>query len=237
MLYYRARLYGNQLAEAEGYKKLCPVISISFVNHRMYRQVPQGHHCWQWRTEDGMLLTEHGQIHIVELPKYTGRVTKKEKELARWVKFLREGDTMTAQAIQQLGDPNIEHAYAELERLSRDPKMRMYYEERLKGLKDYVSGLELSFEHGKIEGKIEGEEEGQAKLVQRMHHNGISASQIAQMIGTTVSQVKMWLAQSLSSPVTPHIPNVGEPAFTVVQSETPETPAPTKKKARASKKK
>ena len=49
----------------------------------------------------------------------------------------------------------MEKAMTTLEFLSQDRQTRMLYEERQKGLHDYVSAIEDATEKGKIEGKLE----------------------------------------------------------------------------------
>ena len=84
-----------------------------------------------------MLLTEVGQLHFVELPKFTVEASEVKAPLEKWLLFLKEGQTMSPRIVESWKDENYRKALEELERLSQDPAMRIEYESRARVLRDY----------------------------------------------------------------------------------------------------
>ncbi|TNE48373.1 MAG: Rpn family recombination-promoting nuclease/putative transposase, partial [Deltaproteobacteria bacterium] len=71
MLFYWARLFGRQLQGGQEYQELCPVITIIFADFVAIPELSDYHTCWMWKeVEHGTILSDHGQIHIVEFPKF-----------------------------------------------------------------------------------------------------------------------------------------------------------------------
>ncbi|MBK06091.1 MAG: hypothetical protein CL932_15055 [Deltaproteobacteria bacterium] len=60
----------------------------------------------------------------------------------------------------QKWDEECKKALEEIEHLSRDEKFRWVYEDRLKGILDYYSGLKSKFREGLQKGLQEGRQEG-----------------------------------------------------------------------------
>ena len=100
ILYYACKLYQQQFHEGQKYQQLRPTISISFLDHKWFPQVPAYHLCFRLlEQEHRLLLTDNMEFHILELPKFT----KSEEELAsgldKWLYFLRHAEKIDMQAV------------------------------------------------------------------------------------------------------------------------------------------
>jgi predicted transposase/invertase (TIGR01784 family) len=74
LLYYWSRLYTQQLQEAGDYPNLRQTVSIAFLNGVVFRDHPGLHHRFRLLDGDtGLVLSDHLEIHLVELPKFALR--------------------------------------------------------------------------------------------------------------------------------------------------------------------
>jgi len=87
------------------------------------------------------------------------------------------------------GDAVMEKAMTTLEFLSQDRQTRMLYEERQKGLHDFVSAIENAKEEGKLEGKLEGMLEGKLETARVMLAEGLDLSIITKVTGLSREQI------------------------------------------------
>src|SRR5260370_34165522 len=77
ILYYWARLHQQQLHEGEDYLQLKPTISISFLDHVLFPQVPEHHLRFRLlETSHHFPFTGDIERHLLELPKFTKAATK-----------------------------------------------------------------------------------------------------------------------------------------------------------------
>ncbi len=157
MVYYWAQIFGNQLKAGQDYDRLHPVLSIVFTDFLMFPKIERYHTCWMWKEREWeAILTDIGQIHFIEFPKFEARESEAKDPLEKWVLFLKEGNKMSPEVIEGWKDKNYTKALEELERLSQDPAMRIEYESRMRAHRDYYSGMTMAFKEGKQEGKQEG---------------------------------------------------------------------------------
>lgn len=88
----------------------------------------------------------------------------------------------------------IQEAQRLLELIAQNPEDRMRYESRLKGLRDYHSGLaaerKVSLEEGLQLGRQEGRQEAQLEIAYKMLSQGIAIEGIASATGLTIEAVK-----------------------------------------------
>ena len=108
-------------------------------------------------------LTEHLELHLVELPKVAQAVRKKEEpELVRWATFL---SAATDDELQELSmkDPVLQQAKEALDRLSADPQARLLAEQREMALISYRLDLNEARKQGFTEGEARGRAEGEAR--------------------------------------------------------------------------
>ena len=71
ILYYWAANYSKLLKKGEEYEDLTPVISINLLNFNLNKKNSNVHSCYMiYDTKNKNLLTDHLQIHIIELKKF-----------------------------------------------------------------------------------------------------------------------------------------------------------------------
>src|SRR6266446_5175437 len=164
ILYYGCKLHAQQLHAGEDYLELKPTISISFLDHVLFPQVPDYHLRFRLLEESHHFpFTEDMEFHILELPKFT----KSEAELASgldiWLYFLRHAQMMDTDAppaaVRQ--HPPVMRALEELKMLAQSDLERERYEARRKAQLDYNTGLKEARLEGREEGLKEGHAEGE----------------------------------------------------------------------------
>mgnify|MGYP001245922593 CR=1 FL=1 len=174
LVYYAGCLFVDQLTEGVHYSELRPVISICFSSVIMFRQVSAGHLRFSLSDiQHGVELTDHFQIHTVELPKYNldevtvGTGTK----LSQWAYLLRMAPRMEADRLRELlTETAFQKAIGVLEMISRTPEQRQIYDARQKAIRDFESAIEGA----RFQGREEGQQIGQIRLLQQLLHDPIS---------------------------------------------------------------
>jgi len=180
-LYYWAKLYEGQLTEGTSYRDLNRTITVNLLN---FVDVPNDryHNVYRIREDkDGHLLTDRLEIHLLELPKLHTQVIPVDRRLVRWLTFL---SARTKEKMEEVvkGDAVMEKAMTTLEFLSQDRQTRMLYEERQKGLHDYVSAIEEATEKGKLESKLD--------MARKLLTKGVDIQMIEEVSGLARDQIE-----------------------------------------------
>ena len=95
ILYYWASNYSKLLKKGEQYEELTPVISINLLNFNLNKKNNNVHSCYMiYDTKSKRLLTDHLQIHMIELKKFKFGVcpplakdNNLKKDLNYWLGF------------------------------------------------------------------------------------------------------------------------------------------------------
>jgi predicted transposase/invertase (TIGR01784 family) len=162
-LYYWARLYAGQLLRGAEYSDLrrCAVILITnfaeLVGSHFHSTFALG------EVRSGERLTDHLELHVVELPKLRQAMERNEEpDLLAWGRFLSAtGDEELEELARS--NPVLRSAKEALERLSADPEARLRAEQREMALLTYELDLAKVRREGYAEGKAEGHAEGRAE--------------------------------------------------------------------------
>jgi predicted transposase/invertase (TIGR01784 family) len=159
ILYYGTRLYQQQLHEGQDYLELRPTLSISFLDHVLFPQVPDYHLRFRLLEESRHFpLTHDLEFHILELPKFTKTAAELTSGLDIWLYLLRHAATMDMAnlptPIRQY--PLAVRALEELQMLAQTDAERERYEARRKAQLDYNTGMKAA----RLEGRAEGEKLG-----------------------------------------------------------------------------
>jgi predicted transposase/invertase (TIGR01784 family) len=163
ILYYASRLHQQQLHEGDDYLKLQPTISISFLDHVLFPQVPDFHLRFRLLEDRHHFpFTGDLELHILELPKFTKSATELVSELDIWLYFLRHAEKMDTDALPAALErhPLVRRAMEELKMLTQTDQERERYEARRKAQLDYNTGLKVARMEGHEEGREEGRKEG-----------------------------------------------------------------------------
>jgi predicted transposase/invertase (TIGR01784 family) len=164
-LFYWGRLYTSQLQRGTAYPALrrCVVV---FITDFVELAGARFHSVFQARERDGdELLTDHLELHFVELPKLLAQPAKAradEPSLMGWCRFLSatQDEELELLATQ---DPMLKQAKHALEQLSADPVARLQAEHREMSLLMWEASAAKGREEGREEGRAEGREEGRAE--------------------------------------------------------------------------
>jgi len=155
-LYYWARMYGDQLGRGDGYEDLRRCVVVMITNFKEL-EGDQFHSLFRVQEVHGQReLTDHLELHLVELPKLGEAIRKKEEpELVGWAKFLTAttDEELTALAMK---DPVLQQAKDALDRLSADPAARVYAQQREMALISYRLDLGAAHRQGLEEGEARG---------------------------------------------------------------------------------
>ena len=194
LLFYWSKVYGAGIQKGMKYSGLSRVYSITFLNASLFKNTEDFHTTFLLldKKTGKILLTDHLEMHILELEKVGKHLSKLETNLESWAYFFREVHNLTEETLQELRsiNPMIEKAIEELEYLSQDEKTRQLYEEQLKAEFDYNSGIYAAFRDGKAEGKQEGEFENKLQTAKKMREFGDTLEKIILITGLSESQLR-----------------------------------------------
>lgn len=164
LVYYASCLFADQLSEGEQYSRLNPVISICFLTRILFGDVPTEH--LRFTLSDrryNVELTEHFQVHTVELPKYNldEATLRAAPDLAKWAFFLKMAPHLDVVRLRKLlAEAPFQKAIGIVEMISRTPEQRRIHDARQKAIRDQAWILEGTREAAIKEGRQEGIELG-----------------------------------------------------------------------------
>src|SRR6056297_3671957 len=166
LTYYAATQLVEQLGAGEGYELLRPSIGICILDAVMFGRVKDLHLDFRLiNGKHGLTLTDHLQVHLLELPKYllSSHNRAITDPIEQWCYFFTRAKTLTIEEIvQRLPDPVFSESAGVLEMISRDPEQRILYEARLKAERDARAKLDFARQEGRQEGREEGRQQGEA---------------------------------------------------------------------------
>ena len=195
-LAYGAKMVNSSLAKGEDYDKMKKNIIISFIEGRMFPDIPELHTEFQLRDKRrGFSLTDRLEIHFLELGKIDDRKRPKEMtSLERFCTYLKyAGDAQRKDYVDELietGEEAItmsENVYRDIteeeslqdllrrqEMAEHDNATRLMVAER----EATKRGLERGIEQGLERGIEQGLEQGIAALIEDNLEDGKTKSQI-----------------------------------------------------------
>lgn len=151
------------------YAVLRPTISISFLNHVLFPDVPD-HHLRFRLLEDRhhFAMTKDIEFHILELPKFTKTLAELASGLDIWLYFLRFAEKIDTAALPAaLQQPSILRAVEELKMLTQTDIERERYAARRKAQLDFDSRMDYARQQGKTIGEMLGAIHAYERLLQR----------------------------------------------------------------------
>ena len=165
LVYYVACLYSGQMSEGDDYVDLRPTIGICLLSSIMFPKVPAGHLKFALSDlEQEIELTDHFQIHTVELPKYNVHASDCPIGvcLEKWAwLFQRAEELDTAELRSLLPEPTFQKLIGILEMISKNPAQRHVYESQQRAARDKVWQIQEARREGLLTGREEGREEGE----------------------------------------------------------------------------
>jgi predicted transposase/invertase (TIGR01784 family) len=163
ILYYWSELYGQQLGRGQDYGLLRPTISISFLNHVMFPEAPDYHLRFQLlERQHHFAMSEDIEFHILQLPKFTRKLSELTSPLDAWLYFLRFAEKIDTAALPaELRQPSIVRAVEELTMLTQNDIERERYESRRKAQMDQISAINAARLQGQEKAELIGREKGE----------------------------------------------------------------------------
>ena len=221
ILYYWSLNYSKLLKKGEQYDALTPVISINLLNFNLNKKNKNVHSCYMiYDTKNKNLLTDHLQIHMIELKKFKFGVrgnmpaeapplakdNNLSKDLNYWLGFFTTKDMEAYMSEIVKEKPIMEEAHKRYNNFIRSRLMMMEYEK--KELYQYDKQITLEdkrregIKEGRREGRLEGIKEGIIKGMERgrlaeqismakiMKKDGADINLISKYTGLTIEEIE-----------------------------------------------
>ncbi|KLI18491.1 Rpn family recombination-promoting nuclease/putative transposase [Brachyspira hyodysenteriae] len=195
ILYYWASNYSKLLKQGEKYDALTPVISINLLNFNLDDN-DSIHSCYMiYDTNKKRLLTDHLQIHIIELKKF--KYNSLEYDLNCWLKFFTMKDKDNKEVIMSelvKEKPIMEEVQRRYNNFIKDRLMMNEYDKR----QAYLYGNQIMLEEerrlGRVEGKEEGIKEGieqeKYSLARNMKNKNMDLNLISELTGLSIEKIE-----------------------------------------------
>ncbi len=140
-LYYWAKLYSEQMQSGEEYDTLNPVISICFLDWRLFPQSDAFHLPFKlYEPQAELVFSDHLALHIFQLPNFTKGVEDLGDSLDIWLYFLNNGEGLS---LENLPEPmrisEVEEAMSVLKALTQEELERQRYFDREMARQDALS--------------------------------------------------------------------------------------------------
>ena len=195
ILYYWASNYSKLLKQGEKYDALTPVITINLLNFNLDDN-DSIHSCYMiYDTNNKRLLTDHLQIHIIELKKF--KYNTLEYDLNCWLKFFTMKDKDNKEVIMSelvKEKPIMEEVQRRYNNFIKDRLMMNEYDKR----QAYLYGNQIMLEEerrlGRVEGKEEGIKEGieqeKYSLARNMKNKNMDLNLISELTGLSIEKIE-----------------------------------------------
>ena len=201
ILYYWASNYSKLLKQGEKYDALTPVISINLLNFNL-DDSDNIHSCYMiYDTISQRLLTDHLQIHIIELKKFQYNLLK--PDLNCWLKFFTMKDNREEIMSDLVKEkPIMEEVQRRYNNFIKDRLMMNEYdkrqaylygnqimleEERRLGVEE---GFKIGIEKGIEKGIEEGKKEQQIYIARNLKKSGIDIKIISENTGLDIEEIE-----------------------------------------------
>lgn len=188
ILYYWSRIYGKNLNGSDDYIELKRTIGVLIVNFEIKKLKELGYHS-KWKIieekERKLILTEHLELHIIEIPKiYNIGENEEKEELVKWINFIENPESEKVGEYMKENE-EMKEAKEKLEVMSEDEKMQILAELRLKAIRDEKAVERFGYNQG-IE---KGIEQGKKETAKKMKEEGLDIELIKKITGLTEEEI------------------------------------------------
>lgn len=163
-------MYEGELSEGDEYGELKPAIVLVLLNFDCLTEEHEWHNVYRVLNDapPHRLLSNHLELHFVELPKLKISDVKKLKSGECWAAYFSGRYTEEEMEMLAVTDPAVIEALKAERYFVGDDKYREYYEMREKAVKDYVSGMAAAKREGIATGIAKGMAKGESLANKRM---------------------------------------------------------------------
>ena len=187
ILYYWSSNYSKLLKKGEEYEDLTPVISINLLNFNLNKKNSNVHSCYMiYDTKNARLLTDHLQIHIIELKKFKFKDNDLKKDLNYWLGFFTTKDMEAYMSEIVKEKPIMEEAHKRYNNFIRSRLMMSEYEKK----EIYQYDKQITLEEKRREGIKEGIEKRNYTIAKSMKKENIDIETIKRITGLTIKEIE-----------------------------------------------
>ena len=197
-LYYWAKCYVSNLRNNEKYNDLKQVIVINILDFNLLKDIDKEHSCYVIKElETNHILTNHFEMHFLELQKYLSSNSNLKEELDAWFYFLTIKEKI--EKMEEIMDilvkknPIMKEVYDEYNKFADTKDLFENYAEYEK---NYFDILALSEERirGREEGREEGREQGiketQISMARNMKNKNMDIKLISELTGLSIEEIE-----------------------------------------------
>ena len=195
-LYYWAKNYFTNLKSKDIYSDLTPVISINLLNFNLDKN-KNIHSCYMlYEMNNKKLLTDHLQIHIIELKKFKKNALS--KDLNYWLRIFTSKNLEASMSEIVKEKPIMEEVQKKYNNFVKSKLMMMEYEKKEAYLygnqimldEERRLGIEEGIKKGKEEGIKEGIKENQILTAKNMKKENIDVNIISKITGLSIQEIE-----------------------------------------------
>ena len=187
ILYYWSANYSKLLKKGEEYEDLTPVISINLLNFNLNKVNKNVHSCYMiYDTKNKRLLTDHLQIHIIELKKFKFKDNDLKKDLNYWLGFFTTNNMEAYMSEIVKEKPIMEEAHKRYNNFIRSRLMMSEYEKK----EIYQYDKQITLEEKRQEGIKEGRLAEQISMATAMKKENIDIETIKRITGLTIKEIE-----------------------------------------------
>ena len=203
ILYYWSLNYSKLLKKGEQYDALTPVISINLLNFNLNKKNSNVHSCYMiYDTKSERLLTDHLQIHMIELKKFKFKDNDLKKDLNYWLGFFttKNMEAYMSEIVKE--KPIMEEAHKRYNNFIRSRLMMTEYEKKeLYQYDKQISledkrreGIKEGIKKGKLEGikegKLEGERDKSISIAKTLKQMNMDDDSISKATGLSIEEIR-----------------------------------------------
>ena len=179
-LYYWGRIYSRELDKGDVYADLRPVITINLLDFNQFPQYDtyvNTYHITNDDTHD--ILTNHLEMHFIELKKIHISDIKKLKRSERWIAYFSPNFTDQERRALAMNDTAIREAMDYEKQFATNNELKSAYWEHERTMRDIASALYSREKAGQERGEKIGQERGEktgrkalSTLIQKLLQEG-----------------------------------------------------------------
>ena len=187
ILYYWAANYSKLLKKGEEYEDLTPVISINLLNFNLDKVNKNVHSCYMiYDTKNKRLLTDHLQIHIIELKKFKFKDSDLKKDLNYWLGFFTTNNMEAYMSEIVKEKPIMEEAHKRYNNFIRSRLMMTEYEKK----EIYQYDKQITLKEERRKGIKEGRKERNYAIAKSLKNSGLDNKFISEHTGLSIEEIE-----------------------------------------------
>lgn len=185
-LYYWSKNYSNILNHGDKYAKLKPVISINLIDDFLFDETDNKMHtCYLLKEKNNnKILTDHIQLHYVEIPKFDKNGDIKNK-LKNWILFLNSNKEEDMSKLLK-EDTIFEKAIDKYNYFTNNKDLLNEYDRR----EAYLVYQASLMRGAREDGFEEGRNEEKKSMVKSMKKSGLDIKFISEITGLSVDEIE-----------------------------------------------